>query len=60
MATVTKAVTMQLSSVKLERAKNTNGSALYPEYLPFYDPLEKVDDLGEFEHYDAGMFSPLE
>ncbi|CAI6096256.1 unnamed protein product [Clonostachys chloroleuca] len=36
------------------RAKNEDGSALYPDYLPFYDPLEKVEDLGEFDHFDPG------
>jgi hypothetical protein len=36
------------------RPKNADGSALYPDYLPFYDPLEKVEDIGEFEHFDPG------
>ena len=36
------------------RAKNEDGSALYPDYLPYYDPLEKVEDLGNFEHFDPG------
>lgn len=36
------------------RAKAADGSALYPDYLPFYDPLEKVEDLGSFEHDDPG------
>ncbi|KAK3313102.1 hypothetical protein B0H66DRAFT_484502 [Apodospora peruviana] len=39
---------------KAVRAKNPDGSALYPEYLPFYDPLEKVEDIGEFQHFDPG------
>ena len=53
MATMTETVTVQ-PPAKLERAKNADGSALYPDYLPFYDPLEKVEDLGEFEHFDPG------
>jgi sulfonate dioxygenase len=36
------------------RAKAADGSALYPDYLPFYDPLEKVEELGSFEHDDPG------
>ena len=56
MATVTDTTTTQLPSVKLERTKNPDGSALYPEFLPFYDPLEKVEDLGNFDHYDAGKW----
>ncbi|KAK5742618.1 hypothetical protein LTR17_003149 [Elasticomyces elasticus] len=28
--------------------------ALYPDYLPFYDPLEKVEPVGPFEHHDPG------
>lgn len=36
------------------RAKTADGSALYPDYLPFYDPLEKVDDVGSFDHDDPG------
>ncbi|KAI4865378.1 hypothetical protein F4820DRAFT_301931 [Hypoxylon rubiginosum] len=53
--TVTEAVSLQAIASKLaQRPKNADGSALYPDYLPFYDPLEKVDDLGHFEHYDAG------
>lgn len=27
---------------------------LYPDYLPFYDPLEKVEPVGRFEHKDPG------
>ncbi|KAF4772203.1 hypothetical protein N7455_009110 [Penicillium solitum] len=27
---------------------------LYPDYLPFYDPLEKVEMVGSFEHDDPG------
>ncbi|KAI2731750.1 hypothetical protein DTO012A8_10237 [Penicillium roqueforti] len=27
---------------------------LYPDYLPFYDPLEKVEMVGPFEHDDPG------
>ena len=38
----------------VQRVKNEDGSALYPDYLPFYDPLEKVEDIGEFEHFDPG------
>lgn len=51
MATATQTVA---ASVKIQRAKNPDGSALYPDYLPFYDPLEKVEDIGEFEHSDPG------
>jgi sulfonate dioxygenase len=36
------------------RAKNADDTPLYPEYMPFYDPLEKVEDVGEFEHDDPG------
>ncbi|KAL1858790.1 hypothetical protein VTK73DRAFT_7806 [Phialemonium thermophilum] len=36
------------------RIQNQDGSPLYPEYMPFYDPLEKVEDLGYFEHFDPG------
>jgi sulfonate dioxygenase len=27
---------------------------LYPKYLPHYDPLEKVEEVGPFEHVDPG------
>lgn len=37
-----------------QRLKNADGSPLYPGYMPFYDPLEKVEDLGTFEHNDPG------
>ncbi|KAL6850587.1 hypothetical protein ACO1O0_007711 [Amphichorda felina] len=53
MATMTETVTVA-PAARIERAKNADGSALYPDYLPFYDPLEKVEDIGEFEHYDPG------
>jgi sulfonate dioxygenase len=43
-----------LETILVTRAKNEDGSALYPDYLPFYDPLEKVKDIGEFEHFDPG------
>ncbi|KAH7308438.1 hypothetical protein B0I35DRAFT_491543 [Stachybotrys elegans] len=43
-----------LATKLVTRTKNADGSALYPDYLPFYDPLEKVEDLGEFEHFDPG------
>ncbi|EON97604.1 putative alpha-ketoglutarate-dependent taurine dioxygenase protein [Phaeoacremonium minimum UCRPA7] len=38
----------------IQRAKNEDGSPLYPDYMPFYDPLEKVEDLGYFDHFDPG------
>lgn len=50
----TTTITQTDLKVKLQRAKNEDGSALYPDYLPFYDPLEKVEDIGEFEHDDPG------
>ncbi|KAK5111117.1 hypothetical protein LTR62_005316 [Meristemomyces frigidus] len=28
---------------------------LYPDYLPFYDPLEKIESVGPFEHHDLGL-----
>ncbi|KAI9737374.1 MAG: hypothetical protein M1834_009528 [Cirrosporium novae-zelandiae] len=40
--------------VKVVRPKNDDGSPLYPDYMPFYDPLEKVEDIGPFEHHDPG------
>ncbi|CAJ2501970.1 Uu.00g048230.m01.CDS01 [Anthostomella pinea] len=43
-----------LSTRLVARESSEDGSALYPDYLPFYDPLEKVDDLGNFEHVDPG------
>lgn len=36
------------------RPANPDGSPLYPDYMPFYDPLEKVEDIGLFEHNDPG------
>ncbi|KAK2755411.1 alpha-ketoglutarate-dependent taurine dioxygenase [Colletotrichum kahawae] len=36
------------------RPVKEDGSALYPEFMPFYDPLEKVEDIGSFEHFDPG------
>ncbi|KAL4941980.1 hypothetical protein BDV06DRAFT_222605 [Aspergillus oleicola] len=36
------------------RPKNEDGAPLYPDYMPFYDPLEKVEDIGSFEHHDPG------
>lgn len=44
----------KLKSKHVHRVKNADGSPLYPEYMPFYDPLEKVEDIGLFEHNDAG------
>ena len=38
----------------IQRAKNEDGSPLYPDFMPFYDPLEKVEDLGYFDHFDPG------
>lgn len=43
-----------LKSKHVQRIKNADGSPLYPDYMPFYDPLEKVEDIGLFEHNDAG------
>jgi sulfonate dioxygenase len=28
---------------------------LYPDYLPHYDPLEKVEMVGPFDHKDPGL-----
>ncbi|KAL1759714.1 hypothetical protein FB107DRAFT_246114 [Schizophyllum commune] len=39
---------------KVVRPVNADGSPLYPDYMPFYDPLEKVEDKGPFEHVDPG------
>ncbi len=36
------------------RATKADGSPLYPDYMPFYDPLERVEDPGNFEHQDPG------
>ncbi|CAK4033749.1 Taurine catabolism dioxygenase [Lecanosticta acicola] len=36
------------------RKRNHDSSPLYPDFMPFYDPLEKVEDIGEFEHNDPG------
>lgn len=41
-------------SKHVQRLKNPDGTPLYPDYMPFYDPLEKVDDIGLFEHHDPG------
>ncbi|KAK5653051.1 hypothetical protein OQA88_9337 [Cercophora sp. LCS_1] len=54
MAIATQTVTVEAPKAKVQRARNADGSALYPDYLPFYDPLEKVEDIGEFEHFDPG------
>ncbi|KAK6212520.1 hypothetical protein LQW54_005104 [Pestalotiopsis sp. IQ-011] len=55
MATATETVTAPPLALKLsQRPKNADGSALYPDFLPHYDPLEKVEDLGYFEHVDVG------
>ncbi|WRT67577.1 uncharacterized protein IL334_004549 [Kwoniella shivajii] len=43
-----------IAKAHLSRPKNDDGSPLYPEFMPFYDPLEKVEDLGEFDHFDPG------
>ncbi|KAG7795457.1 hypothetical protein KL929_003808 [Ogataea haglerorum] len=32
----------------------SSSEPLYPDYLPFYDPLEKVEDIGKFVHHDPG------
>ncbi|KAK5739011.1 hypothetical protein LTR17_005529 [Elasticomyces elasticus] len=37
------------------REKNEDGTPLFPDYMPFYDPLEKVEDIGTFEHKDPGL-----
>lgn len=47
-------ISAALATKLVKRVKNEDGSALYPDYLPFYDPLEKVDDIGYFEHFDPG------
>lgn len=39
----------------VQRQKNADGSPLYPDFMPFYDPLEKVKDIGRFEHFDPGQ-----
>ncbi|KAK5121606.1 hypothetical protein LTR85_004778 [Meristemomyces frigidus] len=44
-----------LASKTVIREKKEDGTPLYPDYMPFYDPLEKVDDIGAFEHKDAGL-----
>lgn len=54
MATTTETGLEHLSLRLNQRPKNPDGSPLYPEYLPFYDPLEKVEDLGNFDHFDPG------
>lgn len=55
MATTTETVTPPPLALRLNgRPKNPDGSALYPDYLPHYDPLEKVEDIGSFEHVDVG------
>lgn len=55
MATATETVTAPPLALKMsQRPKNADGSALYPDFLPHYDPLEKVEDLGYFEHVDVG------
>ncbi|KAJ4301511.1 hypothetical protein N0V90_003604 [Kalmusia sp. IMI 367209] len=47
-------VSEPLTQILVKRLKNEDDSPLYPDYMPFYDPLEKVEDIGEFEHFDAG------
>ncbi|KAK5717748.1 hypothetical protein LTR15_008587 [Elasticomyces elasticus] len=37
------------------REKNEDGTPLFPDYMPFYDPLERVEDIGTFEHKDPGL-----
>ena len=37
-----------------EPALEAMSQPLYPDYLPFYDPLEKVEPVGSFEHQDPG------
>jgi sulfonate dioxygenase len=57
MATTTETISATPAPLALklnQRPKNEDGTALYPEFLPFYDPLEKVDDIGHFEHFDPG------
>lgn len=41
-------------SARVKRPVNGDGTPLYPDYMPFYDPLEKVEDVGIFEHKDPG------
>lgn len=58
MATTTETATKAEAPLGLklnQRPKNEDGSPLYPEFMPFYDPLEKVEDLGYFEHFDVGQ-----
>lgn len=45
---------LKMKSKFSQRRKNPDGSPLYPGYMPFYDPLEKVKDVGTFEHVDPG------
>lgn len=52
--TITTQATQPLMAKLATRTGNADGPALYPDYLPFYDPLEKVEDIGEFEHFDPG------
>ncbi|EMC93931.1 hypothetical protein BAUCODRAFT_141343 [Baudoinia panamericana UAMH 10762] len=44
-----------LPSKVATRAKNEDGTPLYPDFMPFYDPLEKVDEIGLFDHQDPGL-----
>ncbi|ORX95147.1 hypothetical protein BCR34DRAFT_677559 [Clohesyomyces aquaticus] len=37
-----------------KRLKNEDGCPLYPDYMPFYDPLEQVHDVSTFDHHDPG------
>ncbi|KIW14816.1 hypothetical protein PV08_07601 [Exophiala spinifera] len=38
----------------LGELKAQSKEPLYPKYLPHYDPLEKVEEVGPFEHVDPG------
>ncbi|SPO04459.1 related to E.coli dioxygenase [Cephalotrichum gorgonifer] len=58
MPAATATATAQPASLLTEklatRPAKGDGEPLYPDYMPLYDPLEKVEDIGTFEHFDPG------
>lgn len=44
-------------TARSQRPVNSDGTPLYPDYMPFYNPLEKVEEIGPFEHKDPGLLA---
>lgn len=51
----TPAVASTLPTTTKMPASSDNPAPLYPDYLPYYDPLEQVEMVGRFTHDEPGL-----